>query len=308
PAAMFGRVVKLQALQQPVGFRRRERLVQGRRRMGIEIVHHKANDLGIRIIAVDQQTHTLCKVAFGAAVGHLDMPPPLARLKEHEQVARPLALILVIVALRRARLREGGCPHFLYQLGGGLVHIYHRIARIIRLRVQIEYVFHVPDKLGTHGRDTPLLLQPGLGVVFFRVRRIVSSEIVSTKPTSTTRSASNCSVQRWRPSGRVLQANAMTNASSLPCNFGLPPGRGRSVSAHSIPPSTKRLRVRSTVLTPMCKALAIAASVYPSAASSNSWARRSLRATTSPFFPSACNCPRSSSVSSTRYRFAMALL
>src|SRR5262249_29250247 len=153
--------------------------------------------------------------------------------------------------LRFARVRCLGLPHFADQLIGALVETHHRKARVIGLGVEIQDLLHPPDKFATDRRDTPLLFQPGFNCVFFRVRPTVSSEIASTIPTSTNRSASNCSVHRLRPLGGRLQAVAMRNASSFPCSFACPPGRLRSVSAASSPSSTNRLRVRSTVATPV---------------------------------------------------------
>jgi hypothetical protein len=54
-------------------------------------------------------------------------------------------------------------------------------------------------------------------------------------------------LQRFLPSGGWEQAKATTYASCLPVSLRLLPGRGDSLRACSNPPSTKRLRVRSTV-------------------------------------------------------------
>src|SRR5262249_29996761 len=143
--------------------------------------------------------------------------------------------------------------------------------------VQVEHIFHPVDELGTNRRDAPFLLQPGLEIVFLSVRRTVSSEIESTTPRETSLSAKRCMVQTFWSSGGVEQAQAMRVASPLPSSLDGPPGRGCSPSAPSRLPSTKRLRMRSTVAVPTCKAAAIAASVAPASAWSKICARLSLR-------------------------------
>jgi hypothetical protein len=58
------------------------------------------------------------------------------------------------------------------------------------------------DKLGTYGRDTALLLLPGLDVVFLSVARTVSYETgSSTTANSTSLSAKSCNAQVSRPTG-----------------------------------------------------------------------------------------------------------
>src|SRR5262245_1706828 len=98
------------------------------------------------------------------------------------------------------------------------------------------------DKVGIGlRRDTPLLLQPGLERVFFRVWRTVSRAILSTTSNSTNLSTSNRKVQRFCPSGGVLQATAMSCASCWPSNLRWYWRRGaRRCRAASTPSSTQR--------------------------------------------------------------------
>jgi hypothetical protein len=89
-------------------------------------------------------------------------------------------------------------------------------------------------------------------------------------------------LQRFLPSGGSEQAKATTYASCLPVSLRLPPGRSDSLRACSNPPSTKRLRVRSTVEGLVCSALAMFLSVRSSSAKSRMWARFIFLARTSP--------------------------
>src|SRR5262249_51872324 len=94
--------------------------------------------------------------------------------------------------------------------------------------------------------DAPLLLEPGLELVFLSTRRTVSCEQASANFSSTTRSASKLRVQRCRPSGAALQASAIKRASPFSFKIGARPGRGDSSRAANRTVA-KRLRVRSTV-------------------------------------------------------------
>src|SRR5262249_47325373 len=188
------------------------------------------------------------------------------------------------------------------QLLGRFIKVDLGTLRIIRLRVDLQHVFHGSNKLCTDLWDAPLLLPPRLEGTFFKTRRTLSYEYDSARPSATTRSASRCKVHRWRPSGALLQASAMRRASAFASSLGGVPGRGRSSSAPS-PSSTKRWRRRSTVARPTERAAAMAWSSQPSAALSRIRARVTLRVACVPLCKSCSSCARSSSVSVMRYFF-----
>ena len=71
--------------------------------MGIEVILHHSDALGVRKVHVNQTPHAMGVIHSGAMTCHLHMPPSLQRGKEHEQVAHPIALILVVDALRWIR-------------------------------------------------------------------------------------------------------------------------------------------------------------------------------------------------------------
>ena len=166
---------------------------------------------------------------------------------------------------------------------------------------QVAKIFHPPYELGVHTGNAPALCQPGFDALFFRIRRTVSSEMLSTSPSSTKRSARSCIVQHLRPSGGVLLLKAISSTSSLLSSLGFAPGRRRSFSANSRFPSTKRLRVRCTVDSLVCNALAISGSDLPSSAKSRMWARFSFRALVCPFLTSSKRWSLSPSFNSTMY-------
>src|SRR5205823_2516169 len=92
--------------------------------------------------------------------------------------------------LRQAHLAE--------QLLAGFVEADHRIPRVVRQLVGLDHVLHAPDVVSIGvGWKAPGLDDPWLDVVFFRAWRTVSTLIASTKPSTTSSSASSCRVQ-WQ--------------------------------------------------------------------------------------------------------------
>src|SRR5438067_5163634 len=53
PTAMLRRIMHLQSLPDALGFLSRKRFVEAGRRMGVEIIHHQTNHLGIGIDLID---------------------------------------------------------------------------------------------------------------------------------------------------------------------------------------------------------------------------------------------------------------
>ena len=97
PRGVFGREVKLQLVQDPPCLRRWESRIEGSGCVGIEIVQHHADFLGVREMHVHQVAHTGRKIQFRALVGHFGVSPASPRLKHHEQIATSVALVFVVV-------------------------------------------------------------------------------------------------------------------------------------------------------------------------------------------------------------------
>ena len=96
PAAVLGGVVQLQLVRQAPGLRGREGLVQGRRRVGVQVVLDQHEALGVGVAHVDelpircaQSTRVRRSVTAHPAL-------PLQRGAGQEQVHHPLALVLVV--------------------------------------------------------------------------------------------------------------------------------------------------------------------------------------------------------------------
>src|SRR5215471_14150476 len=299
---MLGGVMQLQLSGETPGLGRLERFIQRRDRMRVQIVQHHANHRRVWIACVDQPLHGVGEIDLRPLRRHLDMAPAGLWFYEKKQVARAVALICVIIALRPPQLHGQWLPGFFDELLAGLIKVDLGSYGSIGFRIDLQYVFHGGDKSGTHLRNAPLLLQPRFVRAFFKTRRTLSYAYASARPSATTRSASRCKVQRLRPAGAALQASAIRRASACVSNLGCVPGRGRSASAPR-PSSTKRWRRRSTVARPTERAAAMAWSSQPSAALSRIRARVTLRVACVPLCKSCSSCARSSSVSVTRYFF-----
>src|SRR5574341_2293525 len=299
PASMLGRVMKDQAPGNAVSFGGFKGFIERGQLVDVEIIHDHLDALGIGIADIHQPAHLVSKVLSGAVLGDFDVSPVGQRLKEQEQVARPVALIFIVHAPHLTG--QGWKAGLFNQLLAAFIHAHFRTLGITGLLIHIQDMFHRRYKLGAGARQTPHLLLPGLHLIFWSVWRTASCEMLSTNPNSTKRSASRRSAQ-WS-SGGSLQVSAIRYASPRPSSFRLAPGRGSSLRAFCNPPSTKRCRVRSTVLTLVSRAATIRSSVQPSSAFSKIRARVTLRVETLPFRVSSTSCARSSSVMSTTYSF-----
>ena len=179
--------------------------------MGVEVVQHQADGLGLRVKFVYQQLHGQGKVLGSTRFAHLYAPEAHLRFEKREQVGCAFALVLVVVAHRLARFGRQGSARLGHHLVlGHLIKADQRLVRIVALLVEIQNVLHAPDKLRAQLWDAPLLLQPRFYIPYLSVRRSVSSEIPSaTTSSSTSLLASICILQRFLPSGGSEQAKAI---------------------------------------------------------------------------------------------------
>src|SRR6478609_8612142 len=80
PTAMLGRVMDLQPLDDAPGLLRRERLVQRRRLVRVQVVQHQHHPLGLRMNLFDEPAHHLGEVLGRPPLGDLHGPPTQQRL------------------------------------------------------------------------------------------------------------------------------------------------------------------------------------------------------------------------------------
>jgi hypothetical protein len=149
--------------------------IKGSRGMGIEIVTHHSDFMCLWQMNINQVLHTISEILFCPACGDFHVPPTSQRLQEQKQVASALALLFVVITLRFARLYRQGLLFLVNQLIGNLIKADHRIKRVIGFSIQIQNIFHPPDKVSpNHGRNTPFLLDPRFQFVFFRTNLTAS--------------------------------------------------------------------------------------------------------------------------------------
>ncbi len=96
---MFGRVVKLQAGQDATRLLRGEGLIERTGGVGVEVVLHHADALGVWIALLDQVAQHLGVVLFSAVVSDRHMAPAGERFNHDEQVGGTVPLVLVVPTL-----------------------------------------------------------------------------------------------------------------------------------------------------------------------------------------------------------------
>jgi hypothetical protein len=79
---------------------RLERLVEGGGGVGVEIVHHHDDPLGARVMNVYELLHATRPVGLRPPLGDADVSPTPQELGDDEEIGRPLALVLVVLATR----------------------------------------------------------------------------------------------------------------------------------------------------------------------------------------------------------------
>ena len=136
--------------------------------MGGEIVHHNADQFGVRIMHVGQIAHADGEVARGSMASViLHMAPGPVRIEKHEQIGGAITSIFAIVTFALARLcRTIGSRELLPISCVGLIEANHRMPWIGCFGVEIENVLHTRDMgLRVHLRNAPHVPAPRLQVV-----------------------------------------------------------------------------------------------------------------------------------------------
>src|SRR5688572_2087302 len=95
---MFRCVVPLQLVQYTPRFLGWKRLIQGPHRMGVEVVRHQHNLLGVGKIFVYQLLQLVGEVLRRALLGDRYPAPPSQRLTQHEDVGHASSLVLVVLS------------------------------------------------------------------------------------------------------------------------------------------------------------------------------------------------------------------
>src|ERR1700675_2179977 len=113
-----------------------------------------------------QFAHANGEVLRGPPVGDLYLAPGSVGVEEDEQVDRPVASILAVIALALPRHGLDRLPYLTDELGRALVETDNPAPPIRRLLIQVEHILHASDVLAVDMRNAPPVLAPRLEVVF----------------------------------------------------------------------------------------------------------------------------------------------
>ena len=111
PATVLRRVVDFQALRDPPGLGRFERLIERCKRMDVQVVHHQ-NDFLAGEDVVHQFADQMRPVVPCSAVGHFHPSPAEQRSKHYEQVGDAVALVFEVDRWRADRAGPGAASGF----------------------------------------------------------------------------------------------------------------------------------------------------------------------------------------------------
>jgi hypothetical protein len=119
--------------------------------MGIEVITHQPHPRGF---CVADPVHS------GPVRRDTHMPRARERLREPEDVRRPIPLIRVIDLLRLPWGSRERLPGLLDQRHGLFIHTHPRALRIVRQMIDLHNILHLRHKLPTRlGRNDPQLPQ-----------------------------------------------------------------------------------------------------------------------------------------------------
>jgi hypothetical protein len=135
PAGVLWDIVELQSAKDPSCFARREGLVQRAGRVGGQIVEDHTNSICLGKVHIAEFAHANGEVLRGPPVGDLYLAPGSVGIEENEQIDRPVASILAVIALRLPRHGLDRLPYLTDELGRALVETDNRALRIRHLRI-----------------------------------------------------------------------------------------------------------------------------------------------------------------------------
>src|ERR1700687_4015050 len=142
PARMFGCVVELDPAQQRRGCLYTEHFVEARAQMRVAVVQDPG-DLAYRGIAAAQHpADEGDEIDLGAPGGDLREPTLTAGLDGDNDIAGAGPRVLVVLLGRCGGLRGQGAMSLAQQVLAFLVQTKHRLAWIVRARIQIQQLIH----------------------------------------------------------------------------------------------------------------------------------------------------------------------
>lgn len=135
--------------------------------MSIQVVLNQHDLVSVGIDLLAEEAHHVRLIHSRAPLTHDDVTLARQRLKQHEQGAGAMPLVLVVHTLDLPWLGCQWCAHLAQELLGGLVQAHLGTQRINGAGVDLEHLFHLAHEGRVVQRwDAPHLLEPGLQLVF----------------------------------------------------------------------------------------------------------------------------------------------
>jgi len=157
----------------------RERLVEGRGLMGVQVVLHQADRLRLRKGHIHQPLQAAGIVLFRAALGHDNVAPAHQGFHHHEEIGCALSLVFVIISFGSAWGHRQAGTSLGMQDEGFLIEADQRVLGSVLSRIFLQHIFHGGNELGSHSRDAPLLMLPGFERILLKRARMVSGEMAA---------------------------------------------------------------------------------------------------------------------------------
>ena len=254
---MLRRVPKLEPLSHPQGLLRCTGFLPRCGAVRVPVVHDPYDLLaGDRILRAFPEE--LRPVPRRASVSDVHRTPGFVGRERQEEMGRTVSLVFVVDDFWRPGPHGAGKAGFLRRLPAGLIPADPNLVfgNLPRIRVPHLLPRRHERRVAARGK-APVRFQPRLDLLFFRILRTVSFEMLSTISLSIRRPARSFRVPRTPPSGGEEPARATRFASFAPSrSFGRRFSGSRRRRAASRPSRTQRLRRRSTVEAPMPRARA----------------------------------------------------
>jgi hypothetical protein len=133
--------------------------------VGIEVVQDDPDCFGFGV-GMHDPLHRLGKIDLGAMLGDPGPTPASGRFAKEQNFGDAVAHLFGIFPDRLAGLHGLGFPYLPDQLTRRLVKTDDGVRRVIRFFINIEDVLHRRPIVATYLGNAPLLLLPGLEVVF----------------------------------------------------------------------------------------------------------------------------------------------
>ena len=98
PTAVLGSVMDLSFIRDSFRLRRIKSFIKRCFGVGIEIVHHQANFLHMRIMVINKFFYNVRPINLGPLCSDFGLSLTSSGFKSHKNVCRPIALLLCVIA------------------------------------------------------------------------------------------------------------------------------------------------------------------------------------------------------------------